>query len=85
VDLSLKPHFVIDALRFDDTGRLWVLTMRGGVQRAVFDIFSPAGEFLGSVTVPAHVTTYALGGTWLATGGEDADGIPRITLWRVRN
>ena len=84
VDLSVKPHIIMDGLRFDDAGRLWVLTMRGVGQESVFDIFSASGVFLGSLTLPVRVTTFSLAGPYLATAGEDASDIPRVTLWRVR-
>ena len=83
IDISMKPFFPLDGLRYDDLGRLWVLTTRGAEQQAVFDIFAPTGAFVGSVTIPAHVGTFSLAGAYLATGGDDADGIPRVTLWRV--
>ena len=83
VDLSLKPHVMLDGLRFDDSGRLWVLTMRGVGHQSIFDLFSPTGAFLGSVTLPTRVNTFSLAGEYLVTGGEDADDIPRVTLWRV--
>ena len=85
IDLSLKPHVRLDGLRFDDAGRLWVLTMRGIGEQSVFDIFTPAGMLLGTVTLPTRVSTFALAGGYLATGGEDADDIPHLTLWRVRH
>ena len=53
-------------------------------QQTVFDIFTPAGAFLGSASVPAHVGTFALAGSYLVTGGEDGAGVPLVTLWRVR-
>ena len=84
VDLSVKPHIILDGLRFDDTGRLWVLTMRGAGQTSVFDIFAASGAFLGSLTLPVRVSTFSLGGPYLVTAGEDADDIPRVTLWRVQ-
>jgi sugar lactone lactonase YvrE len=84
VDLTMKPFFPLDGLRYDDLGRLWVLTTRGAEQQTVFDVFAATGTFLGSVTVPVHVGTFALAGPHLITGGEDVDGIPRVTLWRVR-
>ena len=84
IDISLKPHVQLDGLRFDDAGRLWVLTMRGVGQQSVFDIFAPTGAFIGSVTLPTRVNSFSLAGAWLVTGGEDADDIPRVTLWRVR-
>ena len=83
-DLSMKPHVQLDGLRFDDAGRLWVLTMRGVGQQSVFDVFSPGGAFVGSVTLPTRVNSFSLAGPWLVTGGDDADDIPRVTLWRVR-
>jgi hypothetical protein len=84
VDLALKPHVILDGLRFDDGGRLWVLTMRGIGAQSVFDVFSAAGAFLGSVTIPTRVNTFSLAGPYLVTGGDDADDIPRVTLWLVR-
>ena len=83
-DIAFKPHIRLDGLRFDDAGRLWVLTMRGAGEQSVFDIFTPGGALLGTVTLPVRVNSYSLAGTWLVTGGEDADDIPRLTLWRVR-
>ena len=84
VDFTMKPFFPLDGLRYDDLGRLWVLTTRGAEQQAIFDIFAPSGAFVGSATLPAHVGTFSLAGPYLVTGGEDADGIPRVTLWRVQ-
>ena len=83
-DLSLKDHLVIDGLRFDPSGRLWVLTQRGNESTAVLDVFAPAGAFLGSVTVPMKITGFSLGGSYLATAGENEDGVPVVTLWMVK-
>jgi hypothetical protein len=84
IDLTLKPHVLLDGLRYDDMGRLWVLTMRGTGQQSVFDIFAAGGTFLGTLTLPARVKKFSLAGSYLVTGGEDADDIPRVTLWRIR-
>lgn len=83
-DFTMKPFYPLDGLRYDDGGRLWVLTTRGVDQQAVFDIFAPTGAFIGNVTVPVRVRTFSLAGSYLATASEDAEGIPRVTLWRVR-
>ena len=83
-DYTMKPFHPLDGLRYDDSGRLWVLTTRGVDQQAVFDIFAPTGAFAGSVTVPVRVRTFSLAGPYLATASEDAEGVPRVTLWRVR-
>ena len=82
-DLSLKPHFAVDGLRFDSSGRLWVRTMRGDGTHTIFDVFSPAGAFLGAVTLDGQVQLFALAGNWLVTSGENADGVPTVTRWTV--
>jgi hypothetical protein len=84
VQLSLKPHFAVDGLRYDGAGRLWARTMRGDDAHTVFDVFSPSGAFLGSVTVDGTVQHFALAGKWLLTSGENADGVPTVTRWSVR-
>ena len=81
---GLKPHIAIDGLRYDDTGRLWVHTMRGDETNTVLDVFAPGGGFLGSVTLPKRITSFALGGSYLATAGENEDGIPVVTVWTVK-
>ena len=81
---AFKPHASTDALRFDDSGRLWVRTMRGTDKTTVFDVFAPAGAFIGEVTLPARVDAYSLAGSYLATATERADGTPIVVLWSVR-
>jgi hypothetical protein len=83
-DLSLKPHFPIDGLRFDPQGRLWVLTSRGSANESVFDLFAPAGSFLGALRVPSLVKGFSLGGSYLVTSGERDDGTPIVELWMVK-
>jgi hypothetical protein len=80
---TLKPHFVIDGLRYDQRGRLWVLTMRGSPREAIFDVFSGAGAYLGSLRVPSDVQGFALGGDYLVTHGANDDGVPIVELWSV--
>jgi hypothetical protein len=81
---AFKPHASADALRYDDAGRLWFRTMRGTDKTTVFDVFAPAGTYIGEVTIPMAVEAYSLAGTYLATAGERADGIPVVTIWTVR-
>ena len=81
---SLKPHATVDAMRYDPQGRLWVRTMRGDRTNTVFDVFAANGTFAGTVTVPVAVQSFALGGTYLVTAGENADGIPQVIRWIVR-
>ena len=83
-DLSLKPHFAVDGLRYDGSGRLWVRTMRGDEKHTLFDVFSPAGQFLGSVRLDGEVQLFAFGGRWMLTSGEDPNGVPVVTRWTVR-
>jgi hypothetical protein len=84
VNLSLKPHFAVDGLRYDGAGRLWARTMRGDDSHTVFDVFSPSGAFLGSVTLDGVIQHFALAGKWLLTSGENADGVPVVTRWTLR-
>jgi len=81
---EFKPHASVDALRYDDAGRLWVRTTRGTDKTTVFDVFAPAGTFLGEVTLPIKADAYSLAGSYLATASERADGIPVVLLWSVR-
>jgi hypothetical protein len=78
-----KPHFEWMGFRYDSGGRLWVKTGRGDVSRTVFDVFASSGAYLGEVPVPGRVSSFALTGTWLATAGENSDGVPQVTLWTV--
>ena len=71
-------------MRYDDTGRLWVKTMRAIGQTTIFDLVAPAGGYIGEVVVPTGVQTYALAGEYLATAGERTDGVPVVTLWTVK-
>ncbi len=83
-DLTLKPHFPFSGLRYDDEGRLWILTNRVSGSVSVFDLFSPQGTFLGSLRVPVGVQAYAVHGAFLVTAGERDDGTPVVTLWSVQ-
>lgn len=83
-ELSFKDHLTIDGLRFDGAGRLWVLTQRGTEKTSAFDVFSPAGALLGTVTLPQRVSGYSHGGNWMVTAGENEDGVPVVTVWVVR-
>jgi hypothetical protein len=81
---QLKPHASTDALRYDDSGRLWVRTMRGTASTTVFDVFAAGGSYLGEITLPMKVDAYSLAGSYLATATERADGTPVVVLWTVR-
>ena len=81
---GLKAHIVVDGLRYDDAGQLWVHTMRGDETKTVFDVFAPSGAFLGAVTVPAKITNFGISGSYLVTAGENEDGVPIVTVWTVK-
>lgn len=83
-DLPLKAYANVDGLRYDANGRLWVHTLRGSETSTVFDVFAPTGTYLGAVTIPEVTKYFALGGSWLLTASENADGIPVVTKWSVR-
>ena len=79
-----RNHFNMDALAFDESGRLWVRTERGGLDATIFDLFDADGRYLGELRVPMRVGTYALGGGWLAGKVVDDDEVEFVQLWRVR-
>ena len=79
-----KPHFGWLGFRYDSAGRLWVKTGRGDETRTVFDLFAPSGTYLGEVVVPGRVSSFSLAGSYLATAGENDDGVPQVSLWSVR-
>jgi hypothetical protein len=81
---ELKPHVAINGLRYDDTGRLWVKTMRGNESSTVFDLFASDGRYLGELTVPAAIGTFSIAGRWFVADFESDDGTPRIGIWQLR-
>jgi hypothetical protein len=81
---EVKPHISIDGVRFDDSGRLWVKTMRGNERSTVFDLFAHDGKFLGEVMVPAAIGAFSLAGRWFVADVESPDGTPRVVFWEVR-
>jgi hypothetical protein len=82
--IEYRLHAATDGLRYDDAGRLWVKTMRADGPSTVFDVFAASGQYLGEVTVPMKVETYALAGRYLATAGiREDNGIPVVVLWTV--
>jgi hypothetical protein len=81
---ELKPHVMIDGLRFDDAGRLWTKTMRGNERATVFDLFASDGKYLGEVKVPAAVGAYSIAGRWFVASVESEDGTPRVTVFEIR-
>jgi hypothetical protein len=69
-------------LRVDLDGNVWARHLIGSDStRTLYDVFSPAGAWLGAVTVPVTVPEY--GGQFFGHGviysvGEDSDGRPMI-------
>lgn len=76
-------HFDINALAFDDAGRLWVRTHRGRLEATVFDLFDSGGRYVGEVRVPMRVSTYAVHGGLMAGVVVDEDDVPYLQLWKV--
>lgn len=74
-------------LRVDDEGFLWVRRFSGGDStRTTFDVFDPAGPWLGPVSLPVAVPEY--GGHLVAAGSfyttaEGDDGRPAVIRYRI--
>ncbi|NKB90375.1 MAG: hypothetical protein GKS06_19380 [Acidobacteria bacterium] len=81
----LKRHFYVHALRYDDHGRLWVLTRRGNENHSIFDIYSPTGADLGEVSVPGMVDRFDVRGQRLLTAGITEDWVPVVRLWDLED
>lgn len=81
----LRNHFGAKALRYDDAGRLWVRTERGGPARTIFDLFDPQGRFLGEAELPVAIRDFDIAGDFLAAAVRGSDDIPQVSLWRVRD
>jgi hypothetical protein len=78
-----KPHLRWGGLRFDPAGRLWVLTGRGSAKEAVIDLYDRELRLIGELRVPDVVGRFSVGEDRLVTSGEDDDGVPTVTLWRL--
>jgi hypothetical protein len=81
---ELRAHFLMNALRYDPAGRLWVRTERGGSRQTIFDVFDPAGRYLGETLITGRVGDFALGGDMLAAVTFDQDEAQYVTFFRVR-
>lgn len=80
----LRNHFGIAALQYDDAGRLWVKTARGGPSRTIFDLFDPAGRFLGEVELPAAIGMFDIAGDHLVAVVRGEDDVPQLSRWMIR-
>lgn len=79
-----RNHFNIDGIQFDESGRLWVRTERGGASATVFDIFDASSRYLGQLRVAERLGTFALGDGMLAAKVTDAEEVEYVGVWRVR-
>ena len=80
----LRNHFGIAALQYDDAGRLWVKTARGGPSRTVFDLFDPDGRFLGEVELPVAIGMFDIAGDHLVAATRGEDDVPQLSRWTIR-
>ena len=82
-----KPQFELTGVEMDGERRIWVATSRGGTGTEI-DVFSAAGAYLGTQSVPGRIRTFAVRLPWLLAvterQGGDEDGSPGIDLFRVR-
>lgn len=78
-----RPHFTAHALAVDAGGRLWIRTERGGPDATIFDLFSPAGSWIGEVRLDAPLGRYVIRGSELIGVSRDADDTPQVVRWRI--
>ncbi|HUE85793.1 MAG TPA: hypothetical protein VMO26_06910 [Vicinamibacterales bacterium] len=79
-----RNHFNMDALAFDESGRLWVRTERGGLNGTAFDLFDAGGRHVGEVRVPMRVGVHAVCGGVLGGWVVNDDEVEFVQVWRVR-
>ena len=80
----LRPHFGLGALAWDEAGRLWVKTARGGPGRTIFDLFDRDGAFLGEVPIEVDILAWSVGKGMLVGVREDPEfGVHTVARWRV--
>jgi YD repeat-containing protein len=77
-----RRHFT--TFEYDDHGRLWVHTARGDRGETIFDVFDPAGRYLGELKLPHRLDAFAVGSGLLAGRVYDQDRIQYVAVWRVR-
>jgi hypothetical protein len=78
-----RNFFNMNALVFDERGRLWVRVERGPLAQTTFDVFDAGGDFIGEVRIRARVGRFGLGNGLLAGVVLDEMAVPRIAVWRV--
>lgn len=57
-----KPFFTVASFAGDQAGRLWIATTRGTRDSTEFDVFSPTGELVGTVSIPHRARALAIRG-----------------------
>lgn len=70
----VKPFFTINGLSEDSRGRLWVVSTRQENGQTEVDVFSPGGQFLGTVKLRGHVKSLAWSGNRVAAVVERGEG-----------
>jgi hypothetical protein len=79
-----KTHLPWMALRFDPAGNLWVTTRRGNESTTIFDVFDKSLDYIGELRVAGTIREIEFGGGYAVTSGENEDGVPVVTLWRLK-
>jgi hypothetical protein len=73
----------ITALERDGAGRIWALAHHAGTTHGAFDIFSPAGSFLGTIRFAEPIRSFSISGDRLVAWGEDANDEPALWSYRI--
>lgn len=73
------------AIKLDGDGNLWVSRERGadGAGQSTFDIYDPAGYYLGELVLPWPVQTLSLASDRLVVTSLDDDDLPVIRVYRL--
>ncbi|MDX2261497.1 MAG: hypothetical protein SFU84_07335 [Gemmatimonadales bacterium] len=79
---ATKPAF--DALQTDRHGRIWAQVAGDSTRPRQWEVFAPAGAWLGSVTVPGGITVLEIGRDYLLGRAKDQDGVDTVQLFLLR-
>jgi hypothetical protein len=83
---QVKP--VLERVVVNDSGYVWVMTTEAAETRGTgFDVFDPAGRYLGRVTTPLRIGPWRPAAPMVLRRGKmwavvvDEDDVPRVVRW----
>ena len=79
---EMLPSF--GELRVDETGHVWVAQFGLPGQPQKWDVFDPAGVWLGTVGMPGDLVVHEIGMDYVLGVATDELGVERVVLYRLQ-